>query len=265
MRGREWPLILFTIAAQLSVGTLVLLWALTPTLRPGSDRFIGLMLLSVVAVLGLGALLATLHLGNSANAWRALSNWQSSWLSRETLFGGVFGGLATLFTVLHWLGLSTGAVWLGLGGLTALAGLALVFSMSRLYMLRTVPAWNTAATVTYFVTTAFLLGSLTVGATLAMAFPAVRVAGPARWLGSLALLAVCVQLSTAVSARRLRGELRQVLVWRLVLLSAVGIFVLFAFQIIRLPGIAIVALGLALLSEIAGRYLFYQSRVRTGL
>jgi anaerobic dimethyl sulfoxide reductase subunit C (anchor subunit) len=52
--------------------------------------------------------------------------------------------------------------------LTGLIGLILIFCMSRLYMLPTVPPWNHAATPVSFYLTAFLLGSLAVGCVLAL-------------------------------------------------------------------------------------------------
>ena len=46
----------------------------------------------VMLLIGAGLLSSTLHLGHPERAWRALSQWRSSWLSRE----GVLAVLAML-------------------------------------------------------------------------------------------------------------------------------------------------------------------------
>jgi anaerobic dimethyl sulfoxide reductase subunit C (anchor subunit) len=286
VRSKEWPLIIFTLATQLAVGVFVLLWGLSPALgrvvdQPGADRLTGLLLLGIVVLLGFGVMSATLHLGNPINAYLALSNWRTSWLSREMLLGVLFGGLVSLFTALHWLGVNAGPIRLTLGGLASLAGLALVFGIGKLYMLRTVPAWNSPATPVTFFATAFLLGSLTLGAALAVAFPAAQVAGSLQFLALPALLAMVTQVVTfalhaarlggqggaaAISARRLGVEFGQIAAWRLALAGVgVGLFAACAFQVMPLPGLAVLACGLALLSEVMGRFLFYESYVRVGL
>ncbi len=71
----EWPLVLFTITAPI-------LFALTAT-----SALSPLALLTV----GLAALaLAGIHLGRKSRAWRAISNWRHSWLSREILLFAAF-------------------------------------------------------------------------------------------------------------------------------------------------------------------------------
>lgn len=278
MHSKEWPLIMFTLASQLAVGAFVLLWVLSPTLGPAAAGFTGLLLIGIVLALGCGAVAATLHLGNPINAWRALSNWRTSWLSREMLLGGLFGGLATLLMALHWLGITAGPLWLALGGLTSVVGLTLVYGIGKLYMLRTVPAWNSPATPVTFFATTFLLGSTMLGAGLAVTYPAAQVPGSLQFLGVVALLALVVQVSTfalhtarlggqggaaAASARRLGVEFGQIVLWRLALVGMGGLlFVAFAFHVMPLSGLAVIAFALVLLSEVMGRFLFYESYVR---
>lgn len=286
MHSKEWPLIIFTMATQLSVGVFGLLWGIYPQLlqlvdQPSADQFNGLILLAIVLLLTFGVVAATLHLGNPFNAYLALSNWRTSWLSREMILGVLFGGLMGLFAMLHWLGASPASIRLVLGGLTSLVGLALVFGIAKLYMLRTVPAWNTSATPITFFATTFLLGSLIIGAALALSFPASQIESIQRFLGILALLMLGTQLITyalhtarlggqggaaAISARRLGIELGQVAAWRMVLASTgVALFVAYAFQVIPLPSLSALACGLGLLSEVLGRILFYESYTRVGI
>lgn len=48
-----------------------------------------------LALVVAGLCASTLHLGNPRNAWRSLSRWRSSWLSREALFAIALMGVAT--------------------------------------------------------------------------------------------------------------------------------------------------------------------------
>ncbi|MGE0726177.1 MAG: DmsC/YnfH family molybdoenzyme membrane anchor subunit, partial [Alphaproteobacteria bacterium] len=78
--------IVFTTASGAGYGLLALLGLLAPFgLVPASTWF-GLAAtgLALVAVAG-GLLSSTLHLGHPERAWRAMSQWRSSWLSREGL------------------------------------------------------------------------------------------------------------------------------------------------------------------------------------
>lgn len=130
--------ILFTVASGLGFGLLAFLgWGITIP-APGWAAFFHWGLGYALAVGGL--LSSTFHLGHPERAWRALSQWRSSWLSRE----GVTA-VATLI-LLAPVALADLIGWdmprlLGQVG----AGLALltVFTTSMIYtQLRTVPRWH---------------------------------------------------------------------------------------------------------------------------
>ena len=77
-------IVFFTVASGAGYGLLFWLGLLRPTgLLPQAPAFaltcLGLSLLLITA----GLLASTFHLGNPQRAWRALSQWRSSWLSRE--------------------------------------------------------------------------------------------------------------------------------------------------------------------------------------
>lgn len=109
-------IIIFTTASGAGYGMLFWLGLLRPLgLLPG-DRAFGLIALCLaVFMIAVGLLASTAHLGRPERAWRALSQWRSSWLSREgvaalgtfvpiLLFGlcllGEFRFLAGVFGVL---------------------------------------------------------------------------------------------------------------------------------------------------------------------
>jgi DMSO reductase anchor subunit len=100
--------------------------------------------LLALALIAAGLMSSTLHLGNPQRAWRALSQWRSSWLSRE--------GVMALVTFVP----LTGSVWaslfegrhLPLIGLIGAVSCALtVYCTAMIYAsLRSVQAWNTPLT-----------------------------------------------------------------------------------------------------------------------
>lgn len=58
-----------------------------------------------LVLLALGLLASFFHLANPARAWRAASQWRTSWLSREVIALPAVMGMAVLYGGLHWLGL----------------------------------------------------------------------------------------------------------------------------------------------------------------
>ncbi len=100
--------------------------------------------LLALALIAGGLLSSTLHLGNPQRAWRALSQWRSSWLSRE----GVMALLAFLpLTASAGLSLLEGRFLPALGLLGIVAALATVYCTSMIYAsLRSVQAWHTPIT-----------------------------------------------------------------------------------------------------------------------
>lgn len=98
-----------------------------------------------LAMISAGLLSSTLHLGNPQRAWRAFSQWRSSWLSRE----GVLAVATFLpLTVGAWMSVIEGR-YLPLWGVLGAAGsLATVFSTAMIYTsLKSVQAWHTPLTV----------------------------------------------------------------------------------------------------------------------
>ena len=86
-----YSVILFTSASGAGYGLLVLFALFSAIDIVPADRWLGLAALGIAFVLiTLGLLSSLAHLGHPERAWRAVSQWRSSWLSRE--------GVAALFT-----------------------------------------------------------------------------------------------------------------------------------------------------------------------
>lgn len=113
--------------------------------------------LAYAAAVG-GLLASTRHLRRPDRAKFALSQWRSSWLSREAVLAVAALVLFGVYAAL-WLLLGVRSGWLGIVA-AALAG-ATVWSTGMIYaQLRTVPRWHTRLTPGCFVAFALASGAL---------------------------------------------------------------------------------------------------------
>ena len=165
MSNRDWSLVWFTTLAQWSVG--IVLWLTLPAMMAHDLSQVletGLNLRNPVLLALLFISIATissfLHLGNPVNAPNALNNLSGSWLSREILTIGLFSMSLVLMLILEWkTSQSEYLKFLILPG--SICGLALLWMMARIYVMPTIPAWNSWYTPVSFVSTALSLGLLT--------------------------------------------------------------------------------------------------------
>ena len=148
-------IIAFTTLSGLGFGAMAWLGVgLVPT--GGLLRWIAVPLAFAIAVAGL--LASTRHLLRPERAKFALSQWRSSWLSREAVLAIATLALFGLDSVL-WLLLGIRSGYLGVL-VAALAG-ATVWSTGMIYaQLKTVPRWNTRLTAACFVAFALSSGAL---------------------------------------------------------------------------------------------------------
>lgn len=142
-----------------------------------------------LALIAGGLLSSMLHLGNPQRAWRAFSQWRSSWLSRE----GVLSILAFVpLTVSAWFCVIEGRYFVPIGFTGSLLSLATVFCTSMIYAsLKSVQAWHTRLT-----SACYLLFALAGGALLGGAFGAAGGGSP-----SLVLFFALVLLIVAWAAK----------------------------------------------------------------
>lgn len=137
--------------------------------------------LLALALIGGGLLSSTLHLGNPQRAWRAVSQWRSSWLSREGVMALItFVPLSICAGVALWTGAQP--ILVGLVG-SALCAVT-VYCTAMIYgSLRSVDGWHSGLTPA-----CYLLFALAGGLTVATA-AAAGGAGPATLLALAAILA----------------------------------------------------------------------------
>ncbi|MDE9450213.1 dimethyl sulfoxide reductase anchor subunit [Aliiroseovarius sp. Z3] len=108
-----------------------------------------------------GLLASTFHLGNKKNAIYALSQWRTSWLSRE--------GIAAILTLFLFALVAVPRIFLGAemavsGAIGSVLALITVFTTSMIYtQLKTIPRWNQPLTPVLFLLHALGGGALLAG------------------------------------------------------------------------------------------------------
>lgn len=161
-----YSVIFFTTATGAGYGLLAL-FGIAAAFGPlPADRGFAAAGVALAYVLIVGGLLSsTFHLGHPERAWRALSQWRSSWLSREGVLAIAAFAPTGLFAY-GWVFLAeTGGVFALAGLLGAVACGLTVHATSMIYAsLRTVRAWTDR-----WVTPVYLGLSLATGALLANA------------------------------------------------------------------------------------------------
>jgi anaerobic dimethyl sulfoxide reductase subunit C (anchor subunit) len=200
--------------------------------------------------------------------------------------------LGALFALLQWRKIGSSTLRNAVAILAALVGLALVFSMSNVYMLRTVPAWDTPLTPVSFFTTTFLLGALAMGAALVANYAYLQRRNPScaeaqckllrgvlRWIGIVSIVLLGIEFvtvpmylaylsstpATEVAGEMFAGSYSAILIIRLALVFlGAGLFSAIVYRNAVTAGRekimgnwAYAAFALVLIAEILGRFLFY--------
>jgi len=161
-----YSVILFTTASGAGYGLLALLGLVGFNHGRASSLWFGATALVIaLGLITVGLLSSTFHLGRPERAWRAFSQWRSSWLSREGIASMVTFVPALLFGAL-WLGFFDRPQWLGLAGLATVVMCAVtVFCTAKIYStLTTIRQWHQPLTVPVY-----LAFALSTGAVLLMA------------------------------------------------------------------------------------------------
>ena len=185
-----FSVIFFTTASGAGYGLLALVGMLAPLRLIPADRSFALTALALaLGLITAGLLSSTAHLGHPERAWRAFSQWRTSWLSRE--------GVLSLATYVPAAIFGIGWVLFGrLDGPIAVAGFvaaalsaATVCCTAMIYAsLKPIQAWRSAWVVPGYAALALMTGALWLNA-----LTHVWGAGQ-RWLGVLAAAAAILGL-----------------------------------------------------------------------
>jgi DMSO reductase anchor subunit len=187
-----YSVLLFTTSSGAGYGLLALLGLTGINHGGASSLWFGLTSMFIaLALITVGLLSSTFHLGRPERAWRAFSQWRSSWLSRE--------GIAAIVT--YPVALVFGALWSGLidapgliapfGALTMVMCIVTIVCTAMIYAsLKTIRSWNHGLTVPVYLGFALATGSalLLVLATLFGRYQIFQMGLTAASLGLIAVL-----------------------------------------------------------------------------
>ncbi len=154
--------IFFTTATGAGYGLLVALFAFVILGdAPADDSFTIGAFATAFFLISAGLISSTLHLGHPERARRALSQWRSSWLSRE--------GVAALLTFIpaglflySWLTFGMTSIYTYLfGALAAVLSLATVYCTAMIYVsLKAIPAWRSLWTLPVYLSFSIMTGTV---------------------------------------------------------------------------------------------------------
>ena len=133
-----WSIIFFTSVSGLGLGLAG--WIVLGFLD--LSQFIDLLFVSgfTFGLIGAGLLSSTLHLGHPERAWRALSQWRSSWLSREGVLAVLVLAALSAWFLLVFFGVVP-PLWANIVLIAIIT--ATVYATSMIYAsLRTVACWH---------------------------------------------------------------------------------------------------------------------------
>ncbi|MCW4444823.1 dimethyl sulfoxide reductase anchor subunit family protein [Vibrio splendidus] len=277
----EWSLIFFTVLAQTAVGGYLLIGARALVLGHDEEKLNSYKVPMFIlwALMGLGFMFSTTHLGSPLRAFNAFNQLGSAWLSNEVFFGAAFfavGGLQWLLSVLKKGGVAIQkALMVG----AMVLGVIFMYAMINVYMINTVPTWDNIYTPLSFIMT------MVVGGLLLSQFVIVF-ANDSRFtvdrnITMLAVIAVAISLLVTVGKLNLIGDIQTSAAKASELVDGLGNYVILQVALLMaslliwiLPmlnkaKVNPVNLGLALVlflaSELIGRGLFYSLHMTSGL
>lgn len=154
--------IVFTVASGAGYGLLFLLGIGGAGGWLPSERWFGVTSFALsLGAITLGLLSSTFHLGHPERAWRAVSQWRSSWLSREGLASLIAYVPAAIFG-LGWIAFGRNSGAWGLFGLIAAAWAAItVYCTGMIYAsLKPIQRWHNGYVVPCYLLLAMMTGAV---------------------------------------------------------------------------------------------------------
>lgn len=161
MINSEWALVFFTLIAQMCVGAFIFQEIMV---RYGSHSHPGIlklktrMLLILLPLMVLAVFLSFFHLGKPEHAIYSLDNLRTSWLSHEILMISVFTFLLSAYAFVFRMLPGNLRLLRIISILSIISGILLNFSMIKIYMLETIPVWDSYTTAIEFILCSLILG-----------------------------------------------------------------------------------------------------------
>jgi len=153
-------IIFFTTASGAGYGLLALMGLFGAIGLLPADRWLGFVgLAAALALITAGLLSSTFHLGHPERAWRALSQWKTSWLSREGVMA-IIAYLPAMVLFVGWVILEdTGHVFAAAGIVSAIAAAVTVYCTAMIYAsLKPIRQWHSPLVAPNYLALALLTG-----------------------------------------------------------------------------------------------------------
>lgn len=160
--------IIFTTTSGAGYGLLVWYGLISTFSEAAGGRVVALVVLPLALLLVTAGLLSsTFHLGRPERAWRAFSQWRTSWLSREGICSFVTYAPAGLLTLAWLISPAPGAIAVMLGLVSVCASLATIYCTAMIYAsLKTVHQWCNPYVVPNYLALGLYTGALLLAAVL---------------------------------------------------------------------------------------------------
>jgi anaerobic dimethyl sulfoxide reductase subunit C len=289
MNSNDWPLVFFTLLSQLSVGIVVsgmLVFFFTRNQEVAANLELKKLAMSAaIVVMGLALIISFLHLARPLHSVFAFANLRESWLSLEILLVLLFFFLLFMAWISVYFKFPSAGAFNVFYAAAFFAGLILIYAMARIYLIPTVPAWNSPLTFVKFYNSSLLLGAtamLLIATYLnskGLAMP--RLHSMVSILFFISVFAVLIHFIIAVVFSEPVADTNAgfpLPVIPFALKAARMIFLVLGFAMLALwylgfattlinefPGLAYLAFISLFLAEIFGRYIFYASYYRLGV
>ncbi|AFM00430.1 DMSO reductase anchor subunit [Desulfitobacterium dehalogenans ATCC 51507] len=271
---KEMPLIIFTLTMQAAIGAI--LWATILRIKDKEVSAFKTNTLCALILSAVGIIASLLHLGKPFLALTTMSNFMASWLSREIFFSG---GFFVLIAVFWWLERTNKANSLKqiAGYLACLSGLAAVLAMAKLYMETIIPAWQSVNTLVDFYATTLVLGAIVFYVSagqkergklprlefFVLGIVLVQIVFLPNYVAGLGATAGAGQESAALLAG---GYSAVVFLRWLLMLGGIFLFLISRTgKFVNQKSFLYTAVGVLIIGEVMGRYLFYTSGIPIGL
>ncbi len=155
----HWSLVAFTLLVQTTVGSLWQLFIVLVLISaPLDPHYFEIHISILLLILIISLICAMAHLGKPQKSVYSARNLRQSWLSKEIVSVNIFTGVLAVITAVAALFAGVAQVLLVLCG--GLAGGFALYTMTCIYLIKTVPSWNHKGTPLTFIGSTFLLGSL---------------------------------------------------------------------------------------------------------
>lgn len=198
-KSRELPLVLFTLALQLSSGLVLAATLCRAEAGLRSDVDFKSLTVAALAIAAFGLLASVLHLGRPLSAWRSLTNLRQSRLSLEILLTGLYLATCAGFAWAWQVGDPRFQLWSS--AVTSIIGVAAVIASAAVYMLPGQPPWNANWVLISFLGTTLTLGG---AASAALVISTAKLSSVVSPISMMLVGAVLVTISAAGLVRSFR-------------------------------------------------------------